>query len=534
MTYQIQPMLAQDNRQFIQIPNLNHYNTVQNSTAQMSNEETERMPLLTQMLNQKANANANRAQNVNNVRPNMTPTVNMIRPVMQNQQVQTDNVSPNIKGRPRNVPPQIITINPMQQQQLVNQKQAALINVRPTNIRNDVPQHIKTKIPSSISVKSITRPVLPRTLVRPFDVMPAPQNFYYNPIIMPAPESKNIMTNTEIQFNMKPNNFKETHTTTTVPMQYQTSTSNVPPFVKITKPKSPRDTQKQTLNAQQNHNKTTAAIVKSNASPVKMEDNNEKRITETSTSNTESQTQTEEKLIRNTVFVQARGRVLNDKEVVQNQSLKRTIDDRVTEETIQKQEPSNGAKSPEEAIHISKKIKKEVTENNSVPNKIVVNSPPAKLPMNIQAQQSRISNLLVNADNVQKTGLNSPQSNKVNNVPEGLNVIKSEESRPLKDDKDSIKSNPPKASISKQKASLNKNMKKTEDIKAFNKISDRVNNNSVAKEETNMEEVKKKEGKITVLTHVLEGYIIQESNVAFPVSITFQMLTIHTFVRLHF
>lgn len=513
MSYQMHPMLPQDNRQFVQIPNIAHFNTAQNPTAQIQqqiNDENDKMPLLTQMLNQKGNAQNVNKTNVNFVRPtttnviaatNVTPTANIMRPVMQNQQVQTD-IPANTKGRPRNVPPQIITINPMQQRPyLANQKQDIQINLRPTAnlIRGDVPQHIKTKIPSSISVKTVNRSILPRPMIRPFEVMPAPQNFYYSPIIMTTPSTetnvKNTMTNTGSS-HIKPS-IQEINSRAIAPMQIAVPMSNVPPVIKM---------ESKNAGKMANSNKQIENI-NSTAKPI-----NNRSSTESTTRNTEIQTQTDEKLVRNTVFVQARGRILNEKQIVQNPNLKRTNDNRLKEENqVNNDTIKNSGNSKEPEHSANKYIKVESTD--SQPIKLPVNSLASNTPVSIQTQQSRISNLQMNADFGKIPILNKFEEDKTNNAALESDIKKSEAVVVQKENITKLKDS---VDIKASDMFADKDKPNIQDKISINKSSDKETNKFVLKEHT--KDVEEKEEKVVVLTHVLEGYIIQESNVAFTVS----------------
>ncbi|CAG9573754.1 unnamed protein product [Danaus chrysippus] len=205
-----------------------------------------------------------------------------------------------------------------------------------------------------------------------------------------------------------------------------------------------------------------------------------------------------EKLIRNTVYTQARGRVLNDKAISDVTKQENNIDTNKMEITYSNENKTAESKS----LPILTDIKHNVNENKTAEPKQtqpeVVNE--------VKTMKIEIKYVVEQTEPIPQTNKKDVKTSHIEN--------KTAESKTqpkiMKEIKQEKNIEPMDVSPVKKEDGKVKNVKIKQEIKPKEEKIEKC-------DVTTKPEVKVKEDRDFILTHVLGGFVIQESNVAFPI-----------------
>ena len=260
-------------------------------------------------------------------------------------------------------------------------------------------------------------------------------------------------------------------------------------------------------------NANTPMVIVENAEQNKQDVNQIKNVTETRTVMTPAPSESD-KLIRNTVYTQARGRLLQDK-----------ISDNIPQQAVETKAPESVQNTTEIKTNIEAQTDND-TEMTEVPtDKVITVTVQSEMGASVPKApantiESRIMQILEN--------MPKRKFNPTDNEHAGVKNIKTPEKKPV-DDKN-IETPEIKAAVIKTEEDSNKikvENVKTNESDVSKTITEAQDVKMEVKEQTS--EVKDEKVEVTekivtkqdILTHVVDGYVIQESNFAFPVSTTY-------------
>ncbi|CAB3262089.1 unnamed protein product [Arctia plantaginis] len=231
--------------------------------------------------------------------------------------------------------------------------------------------------------------------------------------------------------------------------------------------------------------------------------------------------QDKEKLIRNTVFTQARGRVLQDK-IDESKPQQMEIATETTEQVkiaAIKAEPAlRAVEEQPKPAEIPKAISdiaagtdiiiKIVKETNKNEKEVEINLPP---PKTIKIEEKQVEKI----KQLNKTEQVASVSEQVASVSEQVASVSvseqvasvSEQVASVSEQVASVSEQVASVSVSEQVASV------SEKVASDNEKMDQENDEQLLVSDRNTI----KQEKIDILTHVVDGYVIQESNIAFPI-----------------